>query len=332
MTTLIQNGTVVSATGSARQDVLIDGERIVALLEPGSQALGSDLAASAERVIDAAGKYVIPGGVDGHTHMEMPFGGTKASDTFETGTRAAAWGGTTTIVDFVVQSQGQQVMDTLAAWHDKAGRAVRDRLRLPPDHRRRRRRVAEGDGRADRGRHHQLQAVHGLPRRVPVRRRADPAGHADRGRQRRPDHDARGERLGDRRARPAGAGARRDRTVLSRRDPALADRAGGDPPRDHAGRPDRRAAVRRARLGQAGAWPGSPRPATPGQNVFGETCPQYLYLSLEENLGAPGLRRRQMGLLDPAAVPGRGPPGRAVALHPHRRRHRRRRPTTARSA
>ena len=71
-------------------------------------------------MIDAAGKYVIPGGVDGHTHMEMPFGGTKASDTFETGSRAAAWGGTTTIIDFVVQSQGQQVMDTVAAWHDKA--------------------------------------------------------------------------------------------------------------------------------------------------------------------------------------------------------------------
>ena len=120
MTTLIRNGTVVSATGSSKQDVLIDGETIVALLAPGSTALGVDLAATAERVIDATGKYVIPGGVDGHTHMEMPFGGTKASDTFETGTRAAAWGGTTTIVDFVVQAQGQRVMDTLAAWHDKA--------------------------------------------------------------------------------------------------------------------------------------------------------------------------------------------------------------------
>jgi dihydropyrimidinase len=120
MTIFIKNGTVVSSTGAARQDVLIDGPTIAAVLAPGSNALGSDLAASADRVIDAAGKYVIPGGVDGHTHMEMPFGGTKASDTFETGTRAAAWGGTTTIVDFVVQAQGQQVMDTLAAWHDKA--------------------------------------------------------------------------------------------------------------------------------------------------------------------------------------------------------------------
>jgi len=81
VTTLIRGGTVVSSTGSARQDVLIDGETIAAVLAPGSTALG-DLAASADRVVDATGKYVIPGGVDGHTHMEMPFGGTFASDTF----------------------------------------------------------------------------------------------------------------------------------------------------------------------------------------------------------------------------------------------------------
>jgi dihydropyrimidinase len=121
MTTLIANGTVVTSTGSFAGDVLVDGETIAAVLAPGSNALGVDLAASAERVIDAAGKYVIPGGIDGHTHMEMPFGGTNASDTFETGTRAAAWGGTTTIVDFVVQSHGQRVMDSVAAWHEKAG-------------------------------------------------------------------------------------------------------------------------------------------------------------------------------------------------------------------
>jgi dihydropyrimidinase len=120
MTTLIANGTVVSPTGASRADVLIDGERIVALVEPGSTALGSDLAATAETVIDATGKYVVPGGIDGHTHMELPFGGTFASDTFETGTRAAAWGGTTTIVDFAVQRTGERVQDGLAAWHAKA--------------------------------------------------------------------------------------------------------------------------------------------------------------------------------------------------------------------
>jgi dihydropyrimidinase len=117
MTTLIKNGIVVNATGETRADVLIDGEFVVALLFPGSTAVGR---IDADTVIDAAGKYVIPGGVDAHTHMELPFGGTNASDTFETGTRAAAWGGTTTIIDFAVQRTGERVEDGLAAWHAKA--------------------------------------------------------------------------------------------------------------------------------------------------------------------------------------------------------------------
>ena len=117
MTTLIQGGTVVSATGATLADVLIQGETIAALLAPGVAELHGVGAAT---VIDATGKYVIPGGIDVHTHMEMPFGGTFASDTFETGTRAAAWGGTTTIIDFAVQSFGTTVQDQLAAWHEKA--------------------------------------------------------------------------------------------------------------------------------------------------------------------------------------------------------------------
>ena len=119
-TKLITGGTVVSATGSTLADVLVDGETIAAVLAPGSVLLGTDLAASVDTVIDASGKYVIPGGVDAHTHMELPFGGTAASDTFETGTRAAAWGGTTMIIDFAVQTYGQRVMDGLSAWHEKA--------------------------------------------------------------------------------------------------------------------------------------------------------------------------------------------------------------------
>jgi len=119
-TTLITGGTVVSATGRAAADVLIDGEKIVGVLTPGSVLLGTDLAESADTVIDATGKYVIPGGIDAHTHFELPFGGTEASDTFESGTRAAAWGGTTTVIDFAVQTTGTKVQDGLAKWHAKA--------------------------------------------------------------------------------------------------------------------------------------------------------------------------------------------------------------------
>jgi dihydropyrimidinase len=118
--TLIKNGTVVNATGVASADVLIDGETIAAVLAPGSTLLGFDLEANVDRVIDAKGKYVIPGGVDAHTHMEMPFGGTNASDTFETGTRAAAHGGTTSIVDFIVQYPDQNILDQYTLWHEKA--------------------------------------------------------------------------------------------------------------------------------------------------------------------------------------------------------------------
>src|SRR3954464_6485245 len=117
MTTLIKGGTVVSASGSSAADVLVDGETIVAVLAPGSTALGP---IQADTTIDATGKYVLPGGIDGHTHMEMPFGGTFSADTFETGTTAAAWGGTTTIVDFAVQPKGGSLLSTLDKWHEKA--------------------------------------------------------------------------------------------------------------------------------------------------------------------------------------------------------------------
>jgi dihydropyrimidinase len=117
MSILISGGTVVSATGPFAADVLVDGETIAALLAPGSAAAAG---IAPDQTIDASGKYVIPGGVDVHTHMQMPFGGTEASDTFATGTTAAAWGGTTTILDFALQRTGEVVQDGLAAWHDKA--------------------------------------------------------------------------------------------------------------------------------------------------------------------------------------------------------------------
>ncbi|MEV7238772.1 MULTISPECIES: dihydropyrimidinase [unclassified Streptomyces] len=112
--TLITGGLVITAADEVHADVLIEHGRVVALAAPGTQEW------TADRVIDASQKYVIPGGVDAHTHMELPFGGTFASDTFETGTRAAAWGGTTTIVDFAVQAKGESLQAGLNAWMEKA--------------------------------------------------------------------------------------------------------------------------------------------------------------------------------------------------------------------
>ncbi|MEV6631101.1 dihydropyrimidinase [Actinoplanes sp. NPDC051470] len=116
MTTLIKGGTVVGPTGPYAADVLIDGETVAAIFAPGRAPDGPE-------VIDATGKYVIPGAIDAHTHMQMPFGGTEASDTFDTGTRAAAIGGTTTIIDFAIQRYGEVVQDGLAAWHQKTAGA-----------------------------------------------------------------------------------------------------------------------------------------------------------------------------------------------------------------
>jgi dihydropyrimidinase len=115
---LISGGTVVSPTGTQAAEVLIDGERIVALAAPGSDLANSF--AEGGRHVDAAGRLVIPGAVDVHTHMEMPFGGTSSADTFASGTRAAAWGGTTTIVDFAIQRKGGTLRSGLDAWHQKA--------------------------------------------------------------------------------------------------------------------------------------------------------------------------------------------------------------------
>jgi dihydropyrimidinase len=115
--TLIRGGLVITAAEEVHADVLIDGEQVVALAVTGSTVAQGWTAGT---VIDATGKYVIPGGIDAHTHMELPFGGTAASDTFETGSRAAAWGGTTTIVDFAVQSVGESLRSGLDTWHAKA--------------------------------------------------------------------------------------------------------------------------------------------------------------------------------------------------------------------
>jgi len=111
MRTLIRGGTVVTAEAMAPADVLVDGERIL--------AVGAGLG-PADTVIEAAGRYVMPGGVDVHTHMELPVAGTVSSDDFATGTAAAAWGGTTTIIDFAVQERGESLSAALDRWLAKA--------------------------------------------------------------------------------------------------------------------------------------------------------------------------------------------------------------------
>lgn len=287
MTTLITGGTVVNATGRTRADVLIDGETIAALVAPGSTALGHDLAANAHRVIDATGKYVVPGGVDVHTHMELPFGGTFASDTFETGTTAAAWGGTTTIVDFAVQRFGERVQDGLAAWHEKAagkcaidygfhqilGGVDEDALKAMDE--------LVGEGVTS---FKLFMAYPGVfystdDQILRAMQRARDNGatimmHAENG----PaidalvaQHLARGENT------PYYHGVSRPWQMeeeATHRAIMLADVTGAPLYVVHVSAKQAIAQIAAAR--------------SRGLNVFGETCPQYLYLSLEEQLGAPG--------------------------------------------
>lgn len=119
MRTVIRGGTVVGASDKFIGDVLIENDQI--------KAIGSSLDVADALVIDATNKYVIPGGVDVHTHLDMPFGGTTSSDDFYTGTKAAAFGGTTTIVDFAIQEQGKLLRPALDTWLSKAeGKAVID--------------------------------------------------------------------------------------------------------------------------------------------------------------------------------------------------------------
>lgn len=286
-TTLITGGTVVNATGRGAADVLVDGEQVAAVLAPGSTLLGHDLAASVDRVIDATGKYVIPGGIDAHTHMEMPFGGTFASDTFETGTRAAAWGGTTTIVDFVVQYAGENPLEQYALWQDKAAGAcaidygfhqilsdVQDSSLDAMDEL-----VAEGvssfklfmaykgvflsdDGQivkamqkaASNGSMIMMHAENGsvidlLVQQSLARGDTDPVFHGL--------------------TRPWQAEAEATHRAIM-----LANLTGAPLYVVHVSAKQAAHQIALAR--------------DEGQNVFGETCPQYLYLSLEEQLGAPG--------------------------------------------
>jgi dihydropyrimidinase len=114
-TTLIRGGKVVNADRTQEADLLIEDEKIREIA-PGIPATAAD------RVLDATGMLLLPGGIDVHTHLDMPFGGTTTSDDFETGTRAAAFGGTTTLVDFAIQARGMKMREALDIWWGKADR------------------------------------------------------------------------------------------------------------------------------------------------------------------------------------------------------------------
>jgi dihydropyrimidinase len=117
--TLITGGTVVTATDQYRGDVLIEDEKVT--------AIGTALSVQADKTIDASEKYVLPGGIDVHTHLDMPFGGSTSADDFESGTIAAAFGGTTSVVDFAIQYRGQTLRYAFEAWSKKAkGKAAID--------------------------------------------------------------------------------------------------------------------------------------------------------------------------------------------------------------
>jgi dihydropyrimidinase len=123
MKTLIRNGTIVTSTDTYLADVLVEADKIATI----GTDLGADPAGKADCTIDAKGRYVIPGGIDVHTHLDMPFGGTSSVDDFRTGTVAAAHGGTTTIVDFAIQERGKSLRQAWETWMGKAeGKAAID--------------------------------------------------------------------------------------------------------------------------------------------------------------------------------------------------------------
>ena len=315
MRTLIRGGTVVNPTGPQPADVLIDGETIAAVLSP---EVAAEL--TADEVIDATGRYVIPGGVDVHTHMQMPFGGTTASDTFETGTAAAAWGGTTTIIDFAIQPTGEVVQEGLARWHAKAagdcaidygfhmilGGVDDDSLKAMDQ-------LVEHEGITSFKLFMAYPGVFYSDDGQILRAMQQAAGngaiimmHAENGIAidvLAAQAVARGdtEPLYHGLTRPAALEAEATHRAI-----ALAEVAGGTPLYIvHMSASEALAEVSAAR--------------TRGANVFAETCPQYLYLTLEDQLGAPGFEGAKWVCSTPLRSKHEPHAARPVAGPAHRR-------------
>ena len=283
----------------------------------------------ADRVIDAKGKYVLPGGIDVHTHMDMPFGGTTSADDFESGTIAAAFGGTTTIVDFAIQYRGRDAAPRLRNVVEESRGQGRHRLRLPHDHHRAHRAGRDRDGRDGQPGRQLVQAVHGLSRRVHARRREHLPRDAAHRQERRHDLHARRERRRDRRA-----GARRrwqngtDRAEVSRADASGARGRRSHASRDRARRNRRCAGLHRPPLRRGSARDGDrgARSRTAGLcgNVSAVSVP------LVRQLRGAGLRRIEVR--DEPAAAEQVDAGSSVARTRRSTTSRRSPPTTVRSA
>ena len=118
MGTLLKGGTIITAAETFQADVLVEGEIIT--------TIGKSIPSKGHEVINCKGKYIMPGGIDVHTHLDLNFGGTFSNDDFETGHIAAAFGGTTSHIDFVIQSKGKSLADALMIWREKAKKACVD--------------------------------------------------------------------------------------------------------------------------------------------------------------------------------------------------------------
>ena len=307
MSVLIKNGRIVTAADDYVADVFVDGERI--------SLIGASLDVAADKVVDASGRYVLPGCVDPHTHLDMPFGGTVTIDDVESGQTAAAFGGTTCHVDFVIQGKGQSFARGARGVARQARGQGRDRQRLPHGrHRPRGGRHARGARLAARPGRDLVQALHGLQGRADGGRRDPVQDDGGRGRHRRARDGARRERRRDRRAREAGARGRQHRAALPRAHAPARARGRGHEPRDPA-RPDRRlAALRRPRL-----LPGVGRPDRRGAREGLGRPRRDVHPVLLRRLHlprAPGLRGREVGLH--AAAAREGEPGGALGRGPQR--------------
>ena len=306
--TLITGGLVITASDELAVDVLIEDEKVVALrhrpgLDGRHGASTRPASTSSPAASTATPTWRCPSAARSRPTPSRPAPGPPA------------WGGTTTIVDFAIQSHGRHAARGPGRLARQGRGQLRHRLRLPHDHGRRQRGLAEGDGGAGRRGRHQLQAVHGLPRRALLRRRADAARAAEGRRDRRADPHARRERHRDRRADRAGARPRPDRPPLPRRRAPRAAGSRGHPPGDQAGAGGERAALHRPPVRDRGAGRGGEGPRRGLQRVRRDV--PAVPLPVHRRPRAAGLRGRQVRLLDAAAP--QGAPGRAVAGAAHRR-------------